>query len=236
MKTMNAIKMLLWNARGYGSKKEELAQKFREEEIDIGIVTEMKNKNNANTKQKFIGSISGYNSLKGNNYRNGQGGAGGVAIFSKKNIRIKEINLEEVQKKDVDSVAVMVYGIKENLAIIGIYRRSGKGVYKGNIKKIIQHVKKFGKKESDRKMSIVIAGDFNAHHEVWNCYNTDRSGEVLLAETEEEGLFVINYDTISRLGSPSQRDSNIDLLFANDSVIEKISYKQGYDTWGSFLK
>lgn len=41
--------MLLWNARGYGSKKEELAQKFREEEINIGIVTEMKNKNNANT-------------------------------------------------------------------------------------------------------------------------------------------------------------------------------------------
>lgn len=101
------------------------------------------------------------------------------------------------------------------------------------MKKIIQHVKKFGKKESDRKMSIVIAGDFNAHHEVWNCYNTDRSGEVLLAETEEEGLFVINYDTMSRLGSPSQRDSNIDLLFANDSVMEKISYKQGYDTWGS---
>lgn len=116
--------MLLWNARGYCSKKEELVQKFEEVEIDIGIVTETKNKNNVNTKQKFIGSMTGYNCLLGNNYRNGQGGAGGVAIFRKKNLRIKEINLENVQKKDIDSVAIMVYGSKEIFAIIGIYRTS----------------------------------------------------------------------------------------------------------------
>lgn len=86
----NTIKILLWNARGYGSKKEEIAQKFREMDIEIGIITEMKNKTNVNGKQRYIASISGYNSIIGNNYKNGQGGAGGVAVFVRKNIRSKK--------------------------------------------------------------------------------------------------------------------------------------------------
>lgn len=81
--------------------------------------------------------------------------------------------------------------------------------------------------------SIIVAGDFNAHHKLWNCHKTDRSGELLLAEIEAEELFVINSDTMSRLDSPLQRDSNIDLMFTNDKILDKMRYRQCADTWGS---
>lgn len=229
---MNSIK-ILWNARGYGSKKEEITQKFREEDVEIGIVTEMKNKNNLNNKQKYIAPIPGYNGIIGNNYKNGQGGAGGVAIFVKKSIRVKEVSLENIQKEEFDCAAIMIYKMEENLAIIGIYRRPGKMLQQGRIKKILQKVKDFGRKECGKNVSIIIAGDFNAHHEMWNCHKTDRSGEQLLEDTEMEDLFIINSDTMSRLGSPEQRDSNIDLMFADEKIMEKMVYTQSEDTWGS---
>lgn len=40
-------------------------------------------------------------------------------------------------------------------------------------------------------------------------------------------------DTMSRLGNPYQRDSNIDLMFAKDSLLDKMNYGQCSDTWGS---
>lgn len=47
---MNSFKILLWNARGFSSKKEKITQKFKEADIDVEIVTEMKNKNKLNNK------------------------------------------------------------------------------------------------------------------------------------------------------------------------------------------
>lgn len=42
---MSITRILLWNVRGYKNKKEEISQKFRELDIEIGILTEIKNKN-----------------------------------------------------------------------------------------------------------------------------------------------------------------------------------------------
>lgn len=56
------IKILMWNARGWKFKKEELL-KFMED-IDIGIITEIKNK----IEDKF--KIAGFNKSVKNNYNN----------------------------------------------------------------------------------------------------------------------------------------------------------------------
>lgn len=71
----------------------------------------------------------------------------------------------------------------------------------GRIKKIIQKVQKYGRKECEKNVSIIIAGAFNTHHELWNCHKTDRSDELLLEDTEAEKLFAISNDTMSRLGN-----------------------------------
>lgn len=73
-------RILLWNARGFKSKKEEVCQKFRELNIGIELITEIKNKvSDVNLKNNNV-AISGYNSIVINNYRNGQEGAGGVRL------------------------------------------------------------------------------------------------------------------------------------------------------------
>lgn len=126
--------------------------------------------------------------------------------------------------------------LEEKLAVVGIYRRlqGNEAIMRqqGRIKKISKVVKKICRKETGKDISIILTGDFNAHNVVWNCYNTDFSGESLLVDTDSEDLYVINKDTM-RLGNTVQRDSNIDLMFTNEKLMEKMSYEQVEDMWGS---
>lgn len=44
-------------------------------------------------------------------------------------------------------------------------------------------------------------------------------------------MFIINTDTMSRLGNSGQ-DTNINLIFASEKLVDKIRYTQIDDTWG----
>lgn len=68
---------------------------------------------------------------------------------------------------------------------------------------------------------------------MWNCQDTDYFGESLLEDVESEDMFIVNKDTCSRLGTVDQRDSNIDLMFVPEQLIDIINYEQITDTWGS---
>ncbi|CAL1672348.1 unnamed protein product [Lasius platythorax] len=46
-------------------------------------------------------------------------------------------------------------------------------------------------------------------------------------------LHVINYDTLSRIDSPGQRSSNLDLILASSDLADSLGYNQVRDTWGS---
>lgn len=89
------------------------------------------------------------------------------------------------------------------------------------------------KKKNNMNDGIIMMGDFNAHHMIWNCCDTDKNGENLFEELEEKEIYVINSDTLSRMGEIGQRDSNIDLIFSSHNVLNLIDYKQEEDTWGS---
>lgn len=70
------IKLLVWNARGWSNKDAELWKRIQE--FDISIITETK------SKRRDYFNVPGYDTLIKNNYRQGDGGAGGVAILSKR--------------------------------------------------------------------------------------------------------------------------------------------------------
>lgn len=78
-----------------------------------------------------------------------------------------------------------------------------------------------------------MAGDFNAHNTMWNCDKTDFSGDLLQEDIDCEDMYIINKDTKSRLGNSGQRDTNIDLMFATEEILEETKYEQMSDTWGS---
>lgn len=52
-------------------------------------------------------------------------------------------------------------------------------------------------------------------------------------DTKSEDLFLVNWDTMSRLGNTVQCNSNIDLMFAVEKLLDKMSYGQADDTWKS---
>lgn len=76
-------------------------------------------------------------------------------------------------------------------------------------------------------------GDFNAHHRLWNCPDTDENGERLLEETEEKELYIINIHTLSRQGNINQRNTNLDLVIGSLEMVYKLNCYQLDDTWGS---
>lgn len=131
-------------------------------------------------------------------------------------------------KRGFDSVKLKIEFLnKRYVNIVLIYRRPRRikrnvhGTWKGLIKDV------------DNNNGRIIVGDFNAHNTVWNCKDSDRNGERLLEEFEEEDLLIVNDDTKSRMGSLGQRDTNIDLIFASGEMLNYLEYSQEKDSWDS---
>lgn len=94
--------MLLWNVRGWISKKAELRHEAIE--YDITILTETKSK-----KRDYI-NIRGFNCHMINNYQREEGGAGGVAILIRKNIKCQIIDFSDI-KSSIDVIGIRVRSI-----------------------------------------------------------------------------------------------------------------------------
>lgn len=50
---------------------------------------------------------------------------------------------------------------------------------------------------------------------------------------EECDLFLVNRDTLSRVGEGGRRNSNLDLGFCSEVLLDVVEYSQKDDTWGS---
>ncbi|XP_036138909.1 uncharacterized protein LOC105828312 [Monomorium pharaonis] len=205
--------------RGWRNKKEELIKRVWD--YDILILTELKIKTRESIR------ITGYDSAVYIENRQLGSAAGGVAILIRQEIKEKEEIEIDTHSNNIEAVAVKIKlkEEKEEIGIIGIYRRPGATENKDVWTKIVQQMKKV--------KSLIVAGDFNAHHRAWNCKNTDRNGEILLEEMEERELFTVNNDTVSRIGEGGVNDSNLDIMFATKEVYEKMTYNIEEDSWAS---
>lgn len=189
------------------------------QEYDIVFLTETKSKKND------IFNVPGYKSIIKNNYRDRLGGAGGVAIFYRNNMKIKRIT-DRKDRDEFDTIELkMELERKSSCRMLLVYRKLGKIKRAGTWKDLVKNMDKDG----DR----IVIGDFNAHNVIWNCEETDRNGNRLLEEFEDEDLFIINGDTKSRMGVMGQRDFNIDLVFASEGVLNYLEYYQEKDLWDS---
>lgn len=168
--------------------------------------------------------ISGYKIISKNNYNNLAGGAG-VAIIIKENIKAEIREDIHAEDEDIDCVAIQIkYGNRKTNRS-GIYRRPGKITKRSTWIKML--------KKCDRRNEIILTGDFNSHHTLWNCETCDVNGETLLEEIEDRNLYIVNRDTTSRIGNFAQRDSNLDLMFCSEDLIDLIDYQQINDPWDS---
>lgn len=83
------LRGILWNARGWRTKDAELIKQSRN--YDILCVTKTKSRREDRL------SIPGFATHVCNNYRQGEGGAGGVTIFIRHNIRSQFLNLSNIK-------------------------------------------------------------------------------------------------------------------------------------------
>lgn len=75
--------------------------------------------------------------------------------------------------------------------LISVYNRLGRSIGKRAWQEIFQNI--------NTTEGIIISGDFNSHHGIWNCERTDNGGVQLLEAFEENDLFIVNSDTKSRI-------------------------------------
>lgn len=78
--------------------------------------------------------------------------------------------------------------------------------------------------------STIVLGDFNAYNIIWNCKNTDSNSSVLFETSTNYSFYVVNYDTLTRIGETHQDSSNIDLVFCTGDILKDISYDQLEDS------
>lgn len=79
----------------------------------------------------------------------------------------------------------------------------------------------------------MIAGEFNVHNVLWNYRDTDRNGSKLHESMEEKGMYIINDRTMTWNGDERRRETNLDLMFASEEIVEGSKYRQEKDSWGS---
>lgn len=213
MNRKEKLEIILWNARGYIGKKEEVDEYIKN--TDITIITESKVKDHENIKVKGF-NIVGIDS---------RGNSGGILIFCKEDIKIEVIEEWKDLDEDFDICGIRIKHGSTNMNIIGVYRRPNKSVNPGEWTKITNFNRK--------GMDTLIMGDFNAKNILWNCNNTEPNGEGLQEKFFNAGFLCVNTDTMSRLNDINQSPSNLDLIFSEANVIDKIDYIQAKDAWGS---
>lgn len=80
------------------------------------------------------------------------------------------------------------------------------------------------------QVETIVVGDFNSHSIRWNCQKTDQNGMILSEEMDEENMYVINEDTLSRMGERREMAANLDLIFGSRGIIDKICARRGART------
>lgn len=118
----------------------------------------------------------------------------------------------------MEAIGIKVKGLKKNCNIVGVYRRSEKRVPKQVWQNLV--------KEISKKEHWMIAGDFNAHNVVWNCRDTVVNTSNLHEIMEERGMYIVNENTMIWVGDGTRRESNLDLCFASEEIIEGIKYRK----------
>lgn len=97
--------------------------------------------------------------------------------------------------------------------MIGIYRKPGKIERKSFWKDLLR--------DSDRNdMTILLY--FNSHHIAWNCEDIDKNGKNIIEEMEEKEMYIVNWNTKSRIGEGGRRNFNIDLIFCSENIYDEI--------------
>lgn len=146
-------------------------------------------------------------------------GYGGVALLIKNEIHVQNIKLPNLHP--IEAIAVKTTNTVIPLLFISIYIPPSP-INNSQIKKPLTDLFNFIDINNYR---TILAGDFNAHHSVWNITNkTCPRGELVLDLIENSDLVIINDGTPTMIKHPNKTPSAIDLTVVSSTLAPKIEW------------
>ncbi|CAK9803170.1 RNA-directed DNA polymerase from mobile element jockey [Anthophora quadrimaculata] len=178
--TKGNIKILFWNCRNINNKKPELLKTSPEYDIIICVETWL------NPKLSF--SIPGFQIIRKDrtNHR-----GGGIAILLKQHFNWTPISDINIDDKITETLTVKINTGTQQLTLCACYRPPSAEFRQDKWNHLLRN---------NRQDPFILAGDFNCHHEAWNCRISSIPGERLLQTIEENDCAIHNTDTTTYVG------------------------------------
>lgn len=149
----------------------------------------------------------------------------GTSFFIRDTICFNKINISHISQASIELGGITVTCNPQNITIINLYRHPGQHTPRKLLHKIFSL--------QDKYKNLIVLGDFNAHHTLWNNHHTDRVGEDLLSASELTDMVLLNDDTPTRISTPHNNNSTIDLVFASRELASLCNVATLHDTCGS---
>lgn len=218
----NEINFLQWNSQGIVSKSSDLKNLLSYNNISIALLSETF----LESKHTFI--VHNYHvercdRLPNQSDRNTRGG---TAILVRSDLTYERINVNSHPKCEVVCVKLHLAQNKI-LYIASVYAKPKHRIKRDEWFDIIANF---------NDGSLIIGGDFNAHHIAWDSTFTHHcyEGDELFSFIEGYNLAIENDDTPTRVHRPGWRDSIIDLtIVSTDISLDTSNWRVCSDSCGS---
>ena len=207
------IKILQWNCESIQNKKLQLANKLKEEDIDIACLQESHLKTHPKHGGRF--TVRGYQTFKQDRQN---GPKGGVVTLVKNEIAAKEIKVETEGKAEM-------VGIKIHFPHIEIT------VYNCYCPPPNEHILHAMNKDKH----CIVVGDFNSHSPSWGYPEQDARGEEVEDWQTDMNLLLLNDpdDPPTYYSRSWMTSSTPDLAFATEEIALKTTRKVDKQLGGS---
>lgn len=211
------LKMMQHNIRSIKSNKDMLEQHLLINDIDIALLGEIWLKPEENIHIKDYT----FNSTKRAD------GYGGVAILIKKNIKHKLINNNN-KFDPIEIAEIETTNLKKNLTLVSIYIPPNINI------KLLK--KKFNEliTNYNNKTNVIIAGDVNAHNELWEMDSiNNRAGETIAQIVLDSNFIVLNTGEHTYNSTRYNNTSAIDLTIVHNTIANDVFWEKTYENLSS---
>uniref|UniRef100_A0A1B0DGV7 Endonuclease/exonuclease/phosphatase domain-containing protein n=1 Tax=Phlebotomus papatasi TaxID=29031 RepID=A0A1B0DGV7_PHLPP len=206
------LKIMTFNCNGIISKLKEIESFLESNKIDIALI----NETNLKPSKKIY--LKNYDIYRSDNIESQKGGN---AIFIKRNIKHKRINIPKIESLS-NVIGIKLFLSNESFAVFNIYLRPR---VKLNTRDLI-NLCAINEK-------VIIGGDFNSKNKKWLCHSTDSNGKILedFLNNNSSRIKLVSSDTPTYSPiSKKKRPSIIDYFLAKKVIMTKPICKVDLDS------
>lgn len=187
-------------------KREELTFLLNQDQIEIACLQEIWLK----PKENF--RIKGYNFAG----KRREEGYGGVGILLREDVEYEEVRMRSFHPLEV--IGVKITNMQFPLLVFSVYAPPDTNLTKELEKNLVEFLEMVDRRQEE----VIIAGDFNAHHPIWD--DTRQAcckGKAIASAFENSRLAVLNDGAMTTIPRVDARPSAIDITLVSRKVAEK---------------